>query len=56
VQFSVSYLTIVKLTKPRQKKKKETKYQQGEVVDNQTVNKTNKYLKKRNKKSPVQEQ
>jgi hypothetical protein len=35
--------------------------QQGEVVDNQTVNKTNKHLKKekkekRKKKSPVQEQ
>jgi hypothetical protein len=30
--------------------------QQGEMVDNQTANKTNKHLKKGKKKFPVQEQ
>jgi hypothetical protein len=30
--------------------------QQGEMVDNQTENKTNKHLKKRKKKFPIQEQ
>jgi hypothetical protein len=51
---------IVKLTKPKKKEKKEKEREKngepkkstGEMVDNQSANKTNKHLKYRKKKLP----
>jgi hypothetical protein len=39
-----------KKKKKKEKRNGEPKNQQGEMVDNQTVNKTNKHLKKRKKR------